>query len=143
LFATWLAAHTSASTQSNSLHIAADGALSVLKPQSYYHSAIGHIRTPAAPLVFGAVHQAVEAAKETAMAQLLRFAPDDTIPYHATRNGVNYGKTHFAADANGLTAQVVATFLEAAAFCGDHALITQAVAKLRALDKFRNTVPRG
>src|SRR5439155_16071682 len=108
LFETWLAAHSSDSTQSNALRAAAEGALSVIKPQSYYHSAIGHIRTPAAPLVFGAFHESTEAAKQTAMAQLLRFAPDDTIPYHPTRSGVNYGKTHFAADANGLTAQVVA-----------------------------------
>src|SRR5207249_10536404 len=61
----------------------------------------------------------------------------------AEPKGVDYGKTHFAPDANGLTAQIVATLLEAAAFCGDLESIPQAIAKLRALNKFRDTVPRG
>src|SRR5690606_14924416 len=32
---------------------------------------------------------------------------------------------------------------EAAAFCGDRELIAQAIDKLKGLEKFRNTVPRG
>ena len=143
LFETWLAAHTTDAVQRDALGAAASGALSLIKPHSYYHSAIGHVRTPATPLVFGAVHEAVEAARQSAGAQLGRFAADGSVPYRASSKGMDYGKTHFAPDANGLTAQVVATLLEAAAFAGDRELIGQGIVKLRALDKFRNTVPRG
>jgi hypothetical protein len=143
VFETWLAGHTTDAAQANALRTAASDALSIVKPQNYYHSAVGHVRTPAAPLVFGAVHEAAEAARQVARAQLGRFAADGSIAYRAGPKGTDYGKTHFAPDANGLTAQVVVTLLEAAAFCGDRELILQAIAKLRALDKFRDTVPRG
>jgi hypothetical protein len=143
VFETWLAVHTRDAARSNALRSAASDALSVVTPQNYFHSAVGHVRTPAAPLVFGAVREAAEAARQVARAQLGRFAADGSIPYRAGPKGMDYGKTHFAPDANGLTAQVVATLLEAAAFGGDRELIAQAIAKLRALDKFRDTVPRG
>ncbi len=42
-----------------------------------------------------------------------------------------------------MTAQVVASLLENAAFSGDKTLLDAALTKLRALDKFTNTVPRG
>src|SRR5207253_5582314 len=58
-------------------------------------------------------------------------------------NGVDYGQTHWAPDANGLTADVVATLLEAAVFSGDCSLISDGLRYLKAMDKFRNTVPRG
>ena len=140
---TWLAAHSTDLAQSKALRAAASGALSVVQPQNYYHSAIGHVRTPASPLVFGAVNDAAESARQVARAQLGRFAADNSIPYRAGTKGVDYGKTHFAPDANGLTAQVLVTLLEAATFSGDRELIGQAIAKLRALDKFRGSVPRG
>ena len=143
VFEIWLAGHATDAAQAGALRAAASDALSVVKPQNYYHSAVSHVRTPAAPLLFGAVHEAAEAARQVARAQLGRFAVDGSIPYRAGPKGTDYGKTHFAPDANGLTAQVVATLLEAAAFCGDRELILQAIAKLRALDKFRDTVPRG
>ncbi|MDO8597095.1 MAG: hypothetical protein Q7R45_10780, partial [Sulfuricaulis sp.] len=72
-----------------------------------------------------------------------RFEPDGTIPYRRSPDHPDYGRTHFAPDANGLTAQVVAALLESAVFSGDTNLMAQALVKLRALDKFRGTVPRG
>jgi hypothetical protein len=143
VYETWLAGVSTDSAQAKALREAANGALSAVSSNDYYHSAISHVRVPAAPLVFGAVREATEAARQSARAQLRRFAADDSVPYHPNSKGVDYGKTHFAPDANGLTAQVVASLLESAAFCGDRELIDQAVKKLRALDKFQNTVPRG
>ncbi len=143
VFETWLAGHTADTALSQALRVAADGALSVVEPQNYYLAAIGHIRTPAAPLVFGGVHEAAEVARQVARARLGRFAADGSVPYRPGLKGPDYGKTHFAPDANGLTAQVVVTLLEAAAFSGDRELIREALARLRALDKFRDTVPRG
>ncbi len=143
VYETWLAGQTADAAQANALRDAARGALSVVNPQNYYHSAVSHVRAPAAPLVFGAVREATAVARQSASAQLGRFAADGSIPYRASASGTDYGKTHFAPDANGLTAQVVSTLLEAAAFCGDRELIAQGMTKLRALDKFRESVPRG
>jgi hypothetical protein len=143
VFETWLAARTPDAAQAAALLEAARGALSVVPPQNYFHSAVSHVHPPVAPLVFGAVREAVEAARQTARAQLGRFAADGTILYRPSPKGPDYGRTHFAPDANGLTAQVVAALLESAAFCGDADLIAQGVARLRGLDKFRHTVPRG
>lgn len=143
VFETWLAARTPDAAQAAALLDAARGALAVVPTRNYFHSAVSHVHPPVAPLVFGAVREAVEAARQTGRAQLGRFSADGTMPYRASPQGPDYGRTHFAPDANGLTAQGVATLLEAAAFCGDADLIAQGLAKLRGLDKFRHTVPRG
>ncbi len=143
VYQTWLANHTTDLARSNALRAAARDALGVVKPQNYYHSAVSHVRGPATPLVFGYVNEAADAARNAARGQLARFAADHTIPYRAGGKGVDYGRTHFAPDANGLTALAVATALEAAAFAGDRELIAQGIVKLRALDKFHGTVPRG
>jgi hypothetical protein len=144
VYQTWLANHTAGAARSNALLAAARDALAVVKPQNLYHSAVSHVRGPVPPLVFGSVNAAAEAARQTARGQLARFAADHTIPYRAgAKGGVDYGRTHFAPDANGLTALAVATALEAAAFAGDRELIAQGIVKLRALDKFHGTVPRG
>lgn len=143
VFESWLAGHTAEDVQATALRAAARDAISIVKPENYYHSAVGHVRTPVVPLVFGAVHEAAEEARQVARAQLGRFAPDGSVPYRAGSKGTDFGKTHFAPDANGLTAQVVTTLLEAVAFSGDRDLLAQAIAKLRALDKFRDGVPRG
>ena len=143
VFEIWLAGHSPDDALATALRAAARDALSVIPPQNYSSAAVGHVRTPSAPLVFGAVHEAAEAAGQLARAQLGRFALDGSVPYRASAKGTDYGKTHFAPDANGLTAQVVVTVLEAAAFSGARELLAQAIAKLRALDKFRDTVPRG
>ncbi len=143
MFQTWLADRTQEPTQEAALRSAARDALSVVPPREHYHSAISHVHPPVAPLVFGAVREAVEAARQSARAQLGRFAEDGSIPYRPSPKGPDYGRTHFAPDASGLTAQGVTRLLEAAAFCGETDLIVQGLAKLRALDKFRYTVPRG
>ncbi|HXJ55933.1 MAG TPA: hypothetical protein VNU68_04635 [Verrucomicrobiae bacterium] len=143
VFETWLAGRAENPAQSEALRAAAAGALSVVEPRQFYHSAVGHIRSPVAPLVFGEVLAAVKAARQVGLSQLERFSPDGSIPYRRSPNGPDYGKTHFASDANGLTAQVVATLLEAGAFSGDREEIAQGIARLRALAKFRGSVPRG
>ncbi|MBE3069122.1 MAG: hypothetical protein IMZ66_02690, partial [Planctomycetes bacterium] len=125
------------------LRQAGAGALARVTPAAYYHSAVSHVRPPVVPLVYGHVAEAVEAARGTARGNLGRFEPDGSIPYRAGPGKTDYGSTHFAPDANGLTAQVVAAALEAAAYCGDADLIAQGVRVLRALDKFADTVPRG
>lgn len=143
LFELWLAAQTTNAPLAAQLRQAAGEAMAAVKPEAVWHAAVGHVRTPAPVLVFGPVEPGIAAARQQARQLLGRFAPDETIPYRRSPNHPDYGRTHFAPDANGLTAQVVASLLEAAAFTGDTNLIAQAVDKLRALDKFRGSVPRG
>jgi hypothetical protein len=143
VFQVWLAAHSAGAAGAAALRAAAADALTAVPPRERYHSGIGHVRTPVAALLTGAVDEAVEAAREIARGQLGRFEPDGSLRYRPGGRGPDYGKTHFAPDANGMTAQAVATVLEAAAFCGDRGLVEAGLAKLRAMEKFRNSVPRG
>ncbi len=139
----WLAQQTADPAAAGSLRESAHQALSAVPSRNLYHAGVGHVRPPLAPLVFGHVREAIDAARQIAQAQLGQFNPDHSIPYRRSKSGADYGRTHFAPDANGLTAQVVATLLEAAAFCGDTNLIAEGLTRLRALAKFRHGVPRG
>jgi len=139
----YLALHTGDAALAERLRQAADGALARVGPAAYYHSGVSHVRYPAAPLVYGHVAEAVEAARRSARGALKRFEPDGSILYRQAKGKPDFGRTHFAREANGLTAQVVRSVLEAAVFCGDPALIREGLRLLRALDKFANTVPRG
>jgi hypothetical protein len=126
---------------------AAQQAAAVVPIAELNTSGVGHVRTPAPALALSRSPADVEAnaarADQTARDLNGRYEPDGSIHYHKSLDGLDYGRTHFAPDANGLTAQVVASQLEAASFCGDPRLIADAVHHLHALDKFRNTVPRG
>jgi hypothetical protein len=101
------------------------------------------VRVPVAPLVYGSVIENADHARNAARGLLGRFEADGRVLYRKSGDRPDYGRTHFAPDANGLTAQVVQSLLEAAVFSGDRALIAEALQRLRALDKFRDDVPRG
>jgi len=143
MYELWAAEHIGDASRAAELRQAAAEALEGVNPGLFLHGGVGHVRTPAAALIFNHASICMDVAAREARNLLKRFQPDGTIPYRYSGNGPDYGKTHWAPDANGLTAQVVALLLENAAFSGDRELINQAVAKLGALDKFRNTVPRG
>lgn len=125
------------------LRQAAQGALAQVKPENYNETNVSHITYPVAALVYGGVEANAERAAQNARHLLKSFDADGRVLYQKRPDGEDYGKTHFAPDANGLTAQVVASLLENASFAGDKELIEAALEKLRALDKFKNTVPRG
>jgi len=78
-------------------------------------------------------------------ALLGRFELDGSVHYRADRapGKLDFGKTHFGPDANGLTASVVVQVLRCAAVSGDPELLKEALRLLRGLDKFRDSVPRG
>jgi hypothetical protein len=143
LYMDWLAGQTPDAELRQRLGEAARGALSAVRPQSFNQSGVSHVRYPVQSLVYGGVADNVAVAQNQARGLLRRFAEDGSIPYRSSPGREDYGRTHFAPDANGLTAQVVQTLLEAAVFSGDRDLIAQAVQRLRGLDKFRHTVPRG
>lgn len=125
------------------LEEAARAAIAVVDPPAYDAAAVGHVRYPVAALLYGHVAENVEAARTNAQNLLARFGPDGAVPFHKSPNGLDYGRTNFAPDANGLTAQIVTAQLQAASVCGDPALIAEGIKRLHGLDRFINTVPRG
>jgi hypothetical protein len=139
----WLSRQAGASALANELTNAAVGALGRVSAASLNASQIGHVRYPLPALIFGSVLENAAQAKNHGTALLDSFQPDGSILYQPQPGGVDYGRTHWARDANGLTAGVVAALLEAAVSSGDRALQRSALRRLWALDKFRNTVPRG
>ncbi len=143
VFMEWLATRTTDAALARRLGDAARDALGAVPPADFHHAAVSHVPVPAAPLVFGHAAENAATAGRAARHLLERFAADGTLPYRKPAGGTDYGSTHFAPDASGLTAQVVASLLEAAMFSGERALVDQALARLRGLDKFRHTVPRG
>jgi hypothetical protein len=118
-------------------------ALALVARQNYNSAAVGHIRHPVEALVYGGVEENVVSAAAQGRAQLRAFAPDGSIHYRAPAKGLDLGKTHWSREANGLAATHVTAILDRAAFAGDRELISEGIRLLRALDKFRDTVPRG
>ena len=106
-----------------------------------YH--IGHITYPLTSLLYNVAALTAPTAQSHAQGLLQNFQPDGTVFYRASAGGVDYGKTHYAKDANGLTATYLLGLLENAVFAGDRQLIEAGLGHLKALNKFRNTVPRG
>lgn len=143
MWITWLALATRDSALAGRLDAAAAEALAHVAPGSYNSAGIGHVRYPAPALLFGGVAENVAAARERAMNELGRFEPDGTLLYRKPIDRVDYGRTHFAPDANGLTAVSVADVLSGAIYTGDQKLRTEGLRLLRALDKFDDTAPRG
>ncbi|MEW6156976.1 MAG: hypothetical protein AB1813_06050 [Verrucomicrobiota bacterium] len=143
LWMDWLAGKVGDADLATRLTNTSPGVLSQVASGAYNAAAVGHIRYPAPALVYGPVAENAVHAENSGRGLLGRFQPDGSVHYQKPSNGTDYGKTHFAPDANGLTAQVVVSLLEAALFSGDKELIDTGLKHLRALEKFRDTVPRG
>jgi hypothetical protein len=125
------------------LKSAATEARGSIPPDDLNFSSVGHVRYPTPALVYGNVAENVAHAERAARAMLGKFEPDGSIRYQARAGGMDFGKTHYTNEANGLTATSVRELLEAAAFCGNRELIDAAIQRLRAMDRFSVGVPRG
>jgi hypothetical protein len=139
----WLALQASDGNLRSRLEEAARAALAEVRLDDLNVAGVSHVRCPSPALVYGHAAEATARARQGACDLLTRFESDGSVLYRKSPDGPDYGRTHFAPDANGLTAQVVASVLEAASFCGDPHLIQEGLRVLQALDKFANTVPRG
>jgi hypothetical protein len=139
----WLANQGGQPALAERLQQTAKDALSSIPPQDLNASCVGHVRYPVASLIYGHVSETAERAKQVGKEALGNFEADGSIQYHPQAGGPDYGKTHFTNEANGLTSTTVASLLDAAAFSGDRELLDAALARLRAMDKFRHGVPRG
>ncbi|MCL4176951.1 MAG: hypothetical protein KJ072_04295 [Verrucomicrobia bacterium] len=143
LWMLWLAQQPGAANLADRLLASANAALGQVNPVNYNTAQVGHNRYLLPALVFGAVPENAEAARHRGRSLLGRFQPDGSVHYSRRSDGPDYGRTHWAPDANGLTASLVFQLLEAAIFSGDPHLLETGLRHLRALDKFKDTVPRG
>ncbi len=121
----------------------AEESLAALPPGQLHHATVGHIRSPNATLLLGDPLEGMQQAREVAQGQLNRLGPEGKLEYVRDPNRPDFARTHWSKEASGLAAPVVARALAEAAFSGDQTLIDQAIAQLRKLDKYTNTVPRG
>lgn len=139
----WLAGRVDDSLLATRLRDTAAAAIGEVPPPHYNTALVGHVRWPLPALVFGHVAENAAQAAARARGLLGRFQPDGSVLYQPAPDRPDFGRTHWAREANGLTASVVVDLLQAAAFAGERDLIDDALRRLRALDKFRDTVPRG
>lgn len=143
MYLMWLSDHLDDTVLAQRCRAASTAALGQVTPAASNPSQVGHIRYPTPALVFGAVSENAAAAQQRGSSLLGRFQPDGSVLYVKPADGLDYGKTHWAPDANGLTASVLASLFDEAVFSGNKRLIDAALGYLRALGKFNNTVPRG
>jgi hypothetical protein len=143
LWMDWLAGQTRQPDLAARLRDTARSALAPIAPPSLNSAAVGHVRYPAVSLVYGHVAETASAAAQAGRDLLARFQADGSVRYQAQPGGPDYAKTHFANEASGLTARLVMDLLEAAAFSGDRQLLDAGLHHLRAMDRFRQGVPRG
>ncbi len=143
LWMDWLASRMTDPALAQRLRETAQAALRAVTPAEYNQRRVGHLHGPAPVLAFGAVAENAARSREHARALDDRLGADGLIHYRRTTGRDDYGRTHWTDHANGLTAQVVATLLREAVFAGDDTLIAKAIARLRGLAVYRDTVPRG
>jgi hypothetical protein len=143
MFMDWLASKVSDQALSSRLSTTATAAISLVGIASYNSAGVGHIRHPAEALVYGHVGENATTALNEGTGELGLFRPDGSIVYQPPASGTDLSRTHWSREANGLAATHVAAVLERAAFTGDPNLVREGLRLLRALDKFRDTVPRG
>lgn len=141
MFLDWSATKTSDSQLAAKLKQAAADALKQVPVAQYSFASVSHVRWPVGALLYGHVAESATAARHHGQALLSRFESDGTVLYRPGQ--VDYGRTHFAPDANGLTATTVWSLLETASVSGDPQLLAAGLRYLRAMDKFANTAPRG
>lgn len=144
LYQDWLATQVGPGELATRLVAAAQAALAKVPPANRNSAQVGHVRYPAPALVYGAVSENLARAEQHARGQLGRFEADGFIRYRQSPGALDYGRTHRAPDANGLTAQVLGVVLSEAAFTGSPALIEAGLRHLRALTvRYGRGVPRG
>lgn len=139
----WLAGRTAQTNLATRLQATSKEALSGIAPADIDAAGVGHVRYPVASLIYGHVAEAAARAEQNGRALLGRFETDLSVKYHPQPGGPDYAKTHSSNEADGFTSRPVLDLLQAAAFSGDPELVKAALARLRAMDKFHNGVPRG
>ncbi len=144
LWMDWLAPRVEDPALESRLSEAARRARALVAPGILTQALIGHVRQPAPALVYRHTAENAVAARDLGRSVLARFRSDGTVKYVPSPGGLDFGRTHWADHANGLTAGALVSLLEAAAFSGDRPLIAEGVRRLRqTITNYAGTVPRG
>ncbi len=139
----WIATHVRDANLASRLRQAAREAIAAVPKEQYLFSRVSHVAFPVAPLVYGAVAESVQAARNAARDATRSFQPDGTVLYQPSPGGPDYARTHWERTANGLTAAVLVRLLEMALYSGDKQLLAEGLRRLEQFQRFDNTVPRG
>jgi hypothetical protein len=143
VFMEWLAHETEDVALRKRLLIQAKATIAEVSPVDYNTAGVSHVKYHVPALIYGNVAENAERAEKSARSKLDRFEPDGTLLYKPSPGGQDFGNTHFAPDASGMTAGLVASLLQDTMFSGDSKLISEGLRVLRALDKFHDSAPRG
>lgn len=139
----WLAARTKDAAQAARLRESANALHAKVDLNATLYSSVSHITPLFQPLVLGKVAENARHAANSARDNLKQFEAEG-IRYAPPKDGTDYARGNGGSRfANGWTAGRVFNVLQAAAFSGDRELISQALDKLRVLDKYDGDVPRG
>ena len=125
------------------LSSAAREALAAVPIENRLDANVGHIRTPVAPLVFGGVGEALSASEARGRAAFARFADGGRVRHRPRGENDDWGGSHFADHANGLTAAAIVDVLEDALFSGNREHVEATLEALSELSPFVDPVPRG
>jgi hypothetical protein len=140
----WLSGNLNGGQQAKQAQEASKQAWAKVEAPGRFHAMVGHLREPVA--IFLGERADLEAGTRQAGAlvqqTLARFEPDGTIRYRGT-HPADLARTQPSLEANGLTSRAVVDLIQAAIFSGDSSQMEKALAKLKALDRFQNSVPRG
>jgi hypothetical protein len=143
VFMEWLAHETENVALRKRLLNQAKATTAEVSPVNYNTAGISDVKYPVPALIYGNVAENADRAEKSGRSELDRFETDGTLLYKPSPESPDFGKTHFAPDANGMTAGLVASLLQDAMFSGDSKLISEGLRMLRALDKFHDSAPRG
>jgi len=139
----WLSSKVSDTNLSARLSETSSEARALVSTSSYNSACIGHVKYPVEALVFGSVFVNAATALSEGQGQLAVFQSDGSVLYQAPASGLDLSSNYWTKEANGLAASSVMVVLERGVFSGNQDLINKGLGVLRALSKFRNTVPRG
>lgn len=108
-----------------------------------YTSRIGHLQRSLGSLFPEVVAGAIEQARTIASESLIRFDERSIAEYTPSPGNLDYSRNHTSKEVNGVAAERVVSVLNAALFSGDRDLINQALQRVRWLDRWDHSVPRG
>ena len=143
LWMDYLAALSQDSATQKRLKQAAKGAVALVPPDQLHNSGVGHIRTPAAALIYRQASTALDSARAEGHGFLKRFQSDGDVLYNPPADGMDLSTTNPGKATNGLTASVLTSLLERAQFTGDAALRKAGLDLLKKLERYDGSVPRG
>lgn len=140
----WLASQSEDEALAAELRQAAELALAQLPERSNYTESIGHINRPVAPLVLGKTENFVRERLASARNQLKEFNEEGIRIFRPQEGKPDFSRTYWEKHASGYNFVAIRAILEAAAFSGDEALVSQALDLLDQQDAlYWQTVPRG